>query len=679
MKAIAYSQDGRPIIGPQDGAQMAMFTSPADIVVGGGAAGGGKTVWLLLEAARHVHVKDYTAIVFRRQYNDIVGPGGLWDTSEEIYKALSGTPNRGRASWSFPAGAEIKFGHLNKESDKYRHQGLAYTGLLFDEFSHYSKSQLFYLLTRNRNFGECSIRPFCRMAGNPDADHFIADFVSWWWNPETGYPIDERAGKIRYFVRNADSDEVEWVSPDYRDEYGNAPKSVTFIPSKLDDNKMMPNIAEYRASIMEEDKVNRERLVFGNWLISYSGGMFDPTWFEIVDEVPEEIREKRYWDLAATEEDEEKAKDPDYTAGAKGDIVDGDFYVTDVKSFRKTPGSAVLEMKRTAKNDGKNVDVWWEEEKGGSGKYTSEYMMQVFEGYNASPDPVEHIKTERAAKWAAWAEFGRVKFLRGAWNKLVLARAGKFPFGKKDEIDAISGLFKVCVMPRPIIRYYNRVKHFIEYKKTLVQFDKIQPQNASAYIILWIEEDGGIYGGCYLWLHQKKKLKMYNEIFEPHPIPRVLAEEIKERAVVPIKDEPNRISIKQIFCNSIMGPKGKSNVIKELRKYGIRARVGGRYDERSSFLRTNKRFAENTISIHSDCVETDVQLRRFAYKDKKAPKGFPLVRSLCMIEGYLNEVTRAEVDMEPKPYSRKKLAIRDKLRRGDTPSKRKVNQYEYLT
>ncbi len=36
---------------------------------------------------------------------------------------------------------------------------------------------------------------------NPDADSWVAEFISWWINWETGYPIQERSGIIRYFLR----------------------------------------------------------------------------------------------------------------------------------------------------------------------------------------------------------------------------------------------------------------------------------------------------------------------------------------------------------------------------------------------------------------------------------------------------------------------------------------------
>ena len=52
------------------------------------------------------------------------------------------------------------------------------------------------MLSRNRT--TCGIRPYVRATCNPDADSWVADFISWWIDQETGYPIPERSGLVRY-------------------------------------------------------------------------------------------------------------------------------------------------------------------------------------------------------------------------------------------------------------------------------------------------------------------------------------------------------------------------------------------------------------------------------------------------------------------------------------------------
>ena len=57
--------------------------------------------------------------------------------------------------------------------------------------------RIFQLPPSNRS--TCGVRPYIRATCNPDADSWVADFLSWWIDPESGHPIRERAGVLRYF------------------------------------------------------------------------------------------------------------------------------------------------------------------------------------------------------------------------------------------------------------------------------------------------------------------------------------------------------------------------------------------------------------------------------------------------------------------------------------------------
>jgi predicted phage terminase large subunit-like protein len=419
---------------PQAGPQEDFCACAADICIYGSGAGTGKSFGLLLESSRNIDHPNYNGMIFRRTYPQITSGGGLWDTSRKVYPRMGGKDNSTDLTYKFQSGSFIKFGHMQHEKNMFDHQGAAYPFLGFDELTHFSRKMFFYLLTRNRAPAGYDRPCYCRATTNPEPG-WVADLIAWWWDPATGYAIKERSGILRYFI--VINDEVVWVDKGHRDKRGNAPLSLTFIPATLDDNPALKKAdPRYEANLLAQDHVTRERLLHGNWKISYAGGMFNPEWFKIIDasEVPEEIRSCRYWDFAASEVKE--GKDPDWTAGVKSGISGGDFYVLDVSRFREAPGATEKRLLALAKQDGRNVAIAWEEEKGSAGKFNTHHMTGKLLGYELHPDPVVGDKIERAKPLASTAEHGHVYLVRGAWNAQFLAEAGAFPLGTRDVIDA---------------------------------------------------------------------------------------------------------------------------------------------------------------------------------------------------------------------------------------------------
>jgi len=120
-------------IRPQPGPQEAFLASPADIVIYGGGAGGGKTHALLMECVRHSGVKNFGAVIFRRQSVQITNEGGLWDSAMAMYPLIGARPVKSPTlCFVFPSGAKVTFAHLNQESDVLGWQGAQIALLAFD-------------------------------------------------------------------------------------------------------------------------------------------------------------------------------------------------------------------------------------------------------------------------------------------------------------------------------------------------------------------------------------------------------------------------------------------------------------------------------------------------------------------------------------------------------------------
>ena len=195
------------VLEPQKGPQEAFLSSDADIVIYGGAAGGGKTFGLLLETIRHLDVPGFGATIFRRTNPQIRSQGALWDESMNIYPHLDGRPNESRLYWRFPSSAEIQFRTLEYENDKMGWMGSQICLICFDELTHFTSETFFYMLSRNRSI--CGVKPYVRCTCNPDSDNWVRDFIDWWIGKD-GYPVKDRSGVVRYFIRCGDN--IIWGS-----------------------------------------------------------------------------------------------------------------------------------------------------------------------------------------------------------------------------------------------------------------------------------------------------------------------------------------------------------------------------------------------------------------------------------------------------------------------------------
>jgi hypothetical protein len=267
------------IIRPQEGFQTKFLSSPADIVFGGSGAGVGKTYSLLMEPIRHINtVKGFGGVIFRRTTPQIRNEGGLWDTSNTLYPCLNANPRESVLEWIFKNGNKLKFSHLEYEKDKLNWQGSQIPFIGFDELTHFSKGQFMYMLSRNRSV--CGIKPYCRATLNPDPDSWVAEMVEWYIDQETGFPLLDRVGKIRYFVANGSTmiwgdtkDEVYDIARPIIDpllSHGITPndfiKSFTFITGSIYENiELMKANPQYLSNLLSQDEDTRLRLLYSNW------------------------------------------------------------------------------------------------------------------------------------------------------------------------------------------------------------------------------------------------------------------------------------------------------------------------------------------------------------------------------------------------------------------------------
>lgn len=429
----------------------------------GGAAGGGKSWALLYEPLRHVRNPGFGAVIFRSSMTQITEQGGLWDASMKLYKLYPHTrPIKSpKPYWKFPSGAKVSFRQISRDDDVYDWQGTEICCMEFDELTHFSEFQFFYMLSRNRS--TCGVEPYVRASCNPDADSWVAKFISWWIDQDTGYAIPERSGKIRYMARV--NEEIVWG--DTKEEVIQAAneadydvtideddvKSVSFVASNVYDNQVLLTTNKtYLSNLKALSIVERERLLYGNWKIKAAKGLYFPRSAlpELLEEVPTDVvRWVRGWDLAATDTDE--GGDPAYTASVLlGKRRDGRYVIADATNNRYKAEKVRALVKQCAVADKakyKRVRIRMSIDPGQAGKEQSQSYIKMLAGFSVSTVRETGSKESRAEPFAAQWQAGNVDVVVGPWTEALLGQYESFPESKfKDMVDAGSNAFNELEM-----------------------------------------------------------------------------------------------------------------------------------------------------------------------------------------------------------------------------------------
>lgn len=430
----AHPDDWRPNPGPQ----TRFLSLTCREALFGGRAGGGKSSGLLADATRYIgrgYGSNYSALLLRRTFPDL--EKSLIEKSLALYPRFGAKYNSQKKQWRFPGGESIWFGHLEHEKDIIQYQSAEFQFIGFDELTHFSESQYLYLFSRLRSSVGIPLR--MRAGTNPGGDghEWVFKRFGYWLDPER--PIKAKPGEVIYIITSEDG--VETVVPK------GTPDAVSrcFVPAGLSDNPYIDADGEYRRNLQQLDRVTRERLRDGNWLIKPARGLyFKRSYFRIVDVAPADCHWIRYWDRASSGETEavkRKKKDPDYTVGLKlGKTPSGLYVVGHVERFRESPFGVQDKVKTIASQDGKRCAIGIEQDPAQAGEAESLAYVRMLDGYNVRRFPARVDKVTRAQPVSAQAEAGNVVIVRGPWNDSLLNELEAFPeSAHDDQVDALSG------------------------------------------------------------------------------------------------------------------------------------------------------------------------------------------------------------------------------------------------
>ena len=221
----------------------------------GGAAGGGKSEALVMEALRQVHVPHYRALILRKTNPQLAE---LIDKSHRYYsRAFPGARYNATArTWTFPSGAKITFGSMQYTKDRTRYQGLAYDFIAFDELTHFTFDEYSYLFSRCRPSGP-GTRCYIRATANPGG-------VGHAWVKER---FITAAPPMTPIV-----DELTWTDAAGVTHAGT--RSRIFVPACVTDNTALLSADPgYVLSLAALPAAERAALLDGNW-DTFTGQVF---------------------------------------------------------------------------------------------------------------------------------------------------------------------------------------------------------------------------------------------------------------------------------------------------------------------------------------------------------------------------------------------------------------------
>lgn len=261
------AQKASEIWSPFPGPQTKALKSKADILLFGGAAGGGKTD-LMMGLALTQH---RSSIIFRREFKQLEG---LRERAEQLYRPF-GTFNGQRELWRINVGGtsrRIEFGACQLPGDEQGYQGRPHDLKAFDELVHFTEAQFRYLIGWNRT-SVPGQRARVIAASNPPMNaegYWIINYWGPWLDPR--HPNPAADGEIRYFAQipsrtgKLEDQEVPngdpIMIPGERDPI--TPQSRTFIRAFVQDNPVYME-SGYLRTLQALPEPLRSRMLHGDF------------------------------------------------------------------------------------------------------------------------------------------------------------------------------------------------------------------------------------------------------------------------------------------------------------------------------------------------------------------------------------------------------------------------------
>ena len=161
--------------------QQDFLQVPYDVfeVLYGGALGGGKTDVLIVapivlrtkKSGRQLYEHpDFVGIIFRRTFPELEKK--IIPRAKAIYESLGAKYNETKKCFTFPSGAKIFLGHMEKEKDVLQHDTNEYQYIGIDQAEQFTEYQLRYISSRIRSSNP-DLPTIFRLTANPGGESHV--------------------------------------------------------------------------------------------------------------------------------------------------------------------------------------------------------------------------------------------------------------------------------------------------------------------------------------------------------------------------------------------------------------------------------------------------------------------------------------------------------------------------
>ena len=256
-----------------DSPQEVAMVSQADILLFGGAAGGGKSDLAIgLALTRHLRT-----LYIRKESTQLVP---VEDRMAELLGSRKGY-NGQKKVWRIPDTVrQIQLGGVNNPGDENAYQGNPRDLLVLDEVANIPEEQVRFLMgwVRSTVQGQRCRTLMCSNPPTGAAGLWLIQFFAPWLDPR--HPNPAKPGELRWYamidgqdtaLKNGDSFEYTQKGAEIPETI--IPTSRSFIPSKVQDNPYLAGTS-YMATLQALPEPLRSQMLLGDFM----AGLEDDAW-----------------------------------------------------------------------------------------------------------------------------------------------------------------------------------------------------------------------------------------------------------------------------------------------------------------------------------------------------------------------------------------------------------------